>query len=87
VRQPEEHDIEAVDLVELECVEDETGIGAGEARIQICGSDAGLRVGGGDDDLELGMLSGNAQQLSAREPGSADDPDPKHRRMTIRQLA
>ena len=39
------------------------------------------------DDLELGMLGGQAQQLGTREAGCPDDSDADHSRMIIQSFA
>ena len=54
-------------------VSSEVRVGRGERRVQVAGRRAGLGVGGGDDDLEVGVGGEQAQQLGAGEPGRADD--------------
>ena len=51
----------------------ERWVGRGERRRQVGRPAPGLRVGGGHDDVELGMGGEQAQQLDAREAGCADD--------------
>ena len=78
VREPEEHQVESAGALDVERLEDQPGVGAGERRVQRRGWDARLRVAGGVDHVEVGMLRGEAQQLGAGVARRPDDADADH---------
>ncbi len=87
VRQPEEHHVGRAGASDVELLEHQVRVAAGEARVQRRGQRAGLGVAGGVDHLELGVLGAQAQQLGAGVTRRADDRDLQHRRMMIRAHA
>ncbi len=86
VWETEEHHVEAAGALDLERLEDEVRVDPRQAGVQLGRSRSGLRVARRVHHVEVGMLSCDAKELGAGEPGRTDDADFDHSRMTIRYL-